>query len=311
MAANDKKKYFWLKLKKDFFQQHQIRVLKALPNGRLYALIYLELLAESTSHEGELRFSKMLPYDNVTLAAVIDEDPDNVKAAIDTFVFLELAEILDDGTIFMTEIQHLIGSETGQAQRRRESRAKIKEVQMGTNEVQNTLENRDKSIEIRDKNNIYIPDVDDEEDPEEEPKTHIYKRIIDYLNEKTGKKLRVGGEVTRLIDARLNAGACEQDFYTVIDNKCDDWLQDPKMSKYLRPVTLFGTKFDGYLNEEHKKIEDKLPVYDTSNNTTISDEEEMEIMKSMGGANWERYKREHGIVEETQDGDENDETQKT
>ena len=305
MAANDKKKYFWLKLKKDFFQRHQIRVLKAIPNGRLYALIYLELLAESTSHEGELRFSKMLPYDNVTLAAVIDEDPDNVKAAIEAFVNLELAEILDDGTIFMTEVQHLIGSETGQTIRKREARM----LEGGKSGVNLTLENRDKSIEIRDKNNeLYIPDVDDEEVPEEEPKTHIYKRIIDYLNEKTGKKLRVGGEVTRLIDARLNAGASEQDFYTVIDNKCDDWLQDPKMSKYLRPVTLFGTKFDGYLNEEHKKIEDKLPVYDTSNNPAMPEEEIIDLLRKMGGPNWERYKREHGIVEETQDGDENDET---
>ncbi len=147
------------------------------------------------------------------------------------------------------------------------------------------------------KNNIYIPEVDDEEEPEKEPKSQLYKRIIDYLNLKTGKKLRVGGEVTRLIDARLNAGASEQDFYTVIDNKCDDWLDDPKWSKYLRPATLFGTKFDGYLNEEHKKIEDKLPVYDTSKNKSFSEEEERDLMRSMGGPNWERYKQEHHIQE--------------
>lgn len=148
MAANDKKRFFWLKLKEDFFKQHKIKVLKSLPNGRIYTLIYLELLAESTSHEGELRFSKMLPYDHVTLAAVIDEDPDNVKSAVDAFIKLELAEILDDQTIYLREIRKLIGSETGQTIRKRETRLKKGNVYPGI-----TLESRDKSIEDDDINN--------------------------------------------------------------------------------------------------------------------------------------------------------------
>lgn len=146
MAENDKKRFYWLKLKKDFFQQHQIKVLKSLPNGRLYALIYLELLAESTSHDGELRYSQMLPYDIITLSAVIDEDKDNVEKAIETLINLELIEILDDGTIYMREIQRLIGSETGQTIRKREAK-----IQGGKIYQKNTLEYRDKSKEIRDK----------------------------------------------------------------------------------------------------------------------------------------------------------------
>lgn len=146
MAENDSKRYYWLKLKKDFFQQHQIKVLKSLPNGRLYALIYLELLAESTSHEGELRYSKLLPYDIITLSAVIDEDKDNVEKAIETLINLELIEMLDDGTIFMREVQKLIGSETGQTIRKREAK-----LNNGKSVVKHTLEYRDKSKEIRDK----------------------------------------------------------------------------------------------------------------------------------------------------------------
>ena len=145
MANDDSKRYYWLKLKKDFFQQHQIKVLKALPNGRLYALIYLELLAESTTHNGELRYSQMLPYDTVTLAAVIDEDKDNLEKAIETFVNLELVEILDDGTIFMSEISRLIGSETGQTIRKRESRLSMQ----GKLLVKNTQENRYKRLDNR------------------------------------------------------------------------------------------------------------------------------------------------------------------
>lgn len=155
MSDNDKKRFYWLKLKKDFFQQHQIKVLKALPNGRLYALIYLELLAESTTHDGELRYSKMLPYDTVTLASVIDEDKDNVEKAIETFINLELVEILDDGTIFMREIQKLIGSETGSAERQREYRKKQKELESVTMSRQCLLENREQSIENRIERDIY------------------------------------------------------------------------------------------------------------------------------------------------------------
>lgn len=147
MAENDSKRYYWLRLKKDFFQQHQVRVLKSLPNGRLYALIYLELLAESCSHNGELRYSQMLPYDILTLSAVIDEDKDNVEKAIETLINLELIEILDDGTIFMREIERLIGSETGQTIRKREAKINAN----GKSLVKNTLEYRDKSKEIRDK----------------------------------------------------------------------------------------------------------------------------------------------------------------
>lgn len=155
MSDNDKKRFYWLKLKKDFFQQHQIKVLKALPNGRLYALIYLELLAESTTHDGELRYSKMLPYDTVTLASVIDEDKDNVEKAIETFINLELVEILDDGTIFMREIQKLIGSETGSAERQREYRKKQKELESVTMSRQCLLENREQSIENRIERDLY------------------------------------------------------------------------------------------------------------------------------------------------------------
>ena len=160
MADNDKKRFYWLRLKKDFFQQHQIKVLKSLPNGRLYALIYLELLAESTSHDGELRYSQMLPYDIITLSAVIDEDKDNVEKAIETLINLELVEILEDGTIFMREIQRLIGSETGKAERMRDYRER-KKIKGATLWQECSLENRDKSIEYRDKkddDNKYIAD---------------------------------------------------------------------------------------------------------------------------------------------------------
>ena len=131
--------------------------------------------------------------------------------------------------------------------------------------------------------NIYIPEVADEKSVEKDaPKSQLYKNIIDYLNEKTGKKFRIGKDVTKLIDARVNTGASEQDFFTVIDNMCSKWLNDPKMSDYLRPITLFGNKFDSYLNATPvQKKEDVLPTYDSSKNPIMSEEEYREIEKGM------------------------------
>lgn len=77
-----------------------------------------------------------------------------------------------------------------------------------------------------------------------------YKEIIDYLNQKANTKYRSSGSKTKtLIKARVNDGFDLDDFKKVIDTKTSQWLNDPKMKKFLRPETLFGTKFEGYLNE--------------------------------------------------------------
>ena len=132
-------------------------------------------------------------------------------------------------------------------------------------------------------NNISIPQVTGTDETQKKSNSGIYERIINYLNEKTGKHFKVGNEVKVKIDARINAGATEQDFYTVIDNKCAQWLNDQKMNEYLRPITLFGNKFDSYLNAmPEKRIEDKLPTYDASKNKTLSKEEEEEVLRLMG-----------------------------
>ncbi|HBE9109979.1 TPA: conserved phage C-terminal domain-containing protein [Clostridioides difficile] len=73
----------------------------------------------------------------------------------------------------------------------------------------------------------------------------IHNRIIDYLNEKADKSFKSTTKKTKsLIDARLVEGFVEENFYKVIDNKVHAWLEDAKMSVYLRPETLFGNKFE-------------------------------------------------------------------
>lgn len=80
-----------------------------------------------------------------------------------------------------------------------------------------------------------------------------YEKIIDHLNSKIGSSFKhTTKETRRLIDARWNSGFRLEDFYYVIDIKAHNWLNDEKMRPFLRPCTLFGTKFESYRNEKPK-----------------------------------------------------------
>lgn len=80
-----------------------------------------------------------------------------------------------------------------------------------------------------------------------------YAAIVAYLNERAGTRYRHATERTRrLIDARYREGFGEGDFRAVIDNRVAAWLGDEDMAQYLRPETLFGSKFEGYLNAKPK-----------------------------------------------------------
>ncbi|PHD85513.1 conserved phage C-terminal domain-containing protein [Bacillus toyonensis] len=89
----------------------------------------------------------------------------------------------------------------------------------------------------------------------EQPKDNIpYEDIVSYLNEKAGKSFKHKTAKTRsLIKARFKDSFTIDDFKRVIDIKAAQWLNDSHMSQYLRPETLFGTKFESYLNEKGAK----------------------------------------------------------
>ncbi|RIN48985.1 replication protein [Staphylococcus simulans] len=84
--------------------------------------------------------------------------------------------------------------------------------------------------------------------------THTpYKEIIDYLNEKTGKRFSHKSKANqKLIRARFNEDNSKEDFFTVIDNMTAQWKDNPKMDEYLRPKTLFSGNFDNYKNQTPK-----------------------------------------------------------
>lgn len=118
------KKYYWLKLKRDFFKRHDIRIIEELPNGKEYILFYLKLLLESIDHEGALRFSETVPYNEQMLSVITNTNIDIVRSAMKIFIELNMIELLEDETIFMAEVNKLIGSETKWAEKKRIQREK-------------------------------------------------------------------------------------------------------------------------------------------------------------------------------------------
>lgn len=123
MSDQGNKRYYWLKLKRDFFKRHDIRIIESQPNGKDYVLFYLKMLVESIDHEGELRFSDAIPYDENMLSVITNTNVDIVRAAMTMFINLHMIELLDDKTIFMSEVERLTGSETAAAVRVRKHRA--------------------------------------------------------------------------------------------------------------------------------------------------------------------------------------------
>lgn len=104
------KKYYWLKLPRDFFKRHDIKFIKTLPNGREIAFFYTELMAESVDHDGELRFSPEIPYSEGMLAVLTDTPIEIVTEAMKVLKEFGLVIISEDGTIILPKVEKMIGS---------------------------------------------------------------------------------------------------------------------------------------------------------------------------------------------------------
>lgn len=141
--------YYWLRLKRDFFKRHDIRIVESMDNGKEYVLFYLKLLAEAIDHEGMLRFSEMIPYNEKMLATITDTNVDIVRSAMKVLTELQLIDILDDQTIYMTEVNSMIGGTTMDDQARENNRLRqqrYRERQKELESVTVTLRNGDGNV---------------------------------------------------------------------------------------------------------------------------------------------------------------------
>lgn len=252
------KKYYWLKLKEDFFEEDTIAWLEEQQNGKEYALFYLKLCLKSLKTNGTLirNVGQMLvPYDTKKLAEITNTDFDTAMVAMELLKRIGLVEVLENGEIYLTQLNSMVGSETSKAALMRKTRAKkalesdsgnivTQALPEPSNNVDTEIENRDrdkeieKEIENRDKENKksidYLAIVNAYKE------TCVSLPTIRSLSENRKKAIR----------ARLNSGYTQDDFITLfkkaqesdfLKGKNDrnwnadfDWLiKDANMAKVL------------------------------------------------------------------------------
>lgn len=264
MENKENKKYYYLKLKEDFFDSEDMKILESMENGYLYSNILLKMYLKSLKNNGELIFKEFIPYNPKMLATITGHNIDVVEKALNIFRKMNFIEVLDNGTIYMLDVQQFIGKISSEGKRKAEYREKIKQEKIKL--LSNGTMSQDCPNIISISNSISLSNSNNEElnNKENKIKESIrdsIKEIVEYLNEKTRKHYRVDNQTTtRLINALFNKKYTIENIKQVIDCKCKEWLGN-EYEKYLRPETLFGNKFESYLNsssQEQESLFDKL-----------------------------------------------------
>ncbi|MDT2605452.1 phage replisome organizer N-terminal domain-containing protein [Enterococcus hirae] len=124
---SDNKRYYYLKLKENFFDSDEMVLLESMPDGYIYSNILLKLYLRSLKHEGKLMFNDRIPFNSTMLATITRHSVGVVEKAVQIFRDLQLIDVLDNGAIYMSDIQSFIGKSSTEADRKREYRKKIEE----------------------------------------------------------------------------------------------------------------------------------------------------------------------------------------
>lgn len=125
------KRYFWLKLKEDFFADETMRYIEEQENGYKYSNIYLKLLLKSIDGQGVLIRkigTRLIPYDVAAIAKMTGHDQDTVRVAMKLFEGLGMIERLESGALYMSQLQEMVGSESASASRVRALRERQKQL---------------------------------------------------------------------------------------------------------------------------------------------------------------------------------------
>jgi uncharacterized phage protein (TIGR02220 family)/predicted phage replisome organizer len=252
----------WIKLSTGLPDNKKIKRIRKLPEGDKVILFWVFLLARAgeSNQSGGIFLTDTMPYQEEDLAADFDFNIEFVQFALITLEKYSMITRYQDILFIKNweEYQSIEGLEKVREQNRiRQARHKEKQRQLT---LGNVSANVSGNAEVTASN---ATDIDKELDKERDiDKEKIpYSEIIKYLNEATSKSFKVTQKWKDMIKARWNEGQRLDDFKKVIDVKTKQWLNNQEMNKYLRPATLFGNKFDDYLNEYRPQV-----------NSSISDE---------------------------------------
>ena len=159
------KKYYYMRLKENFFDDDAMQILESMPDGYLYSNILLKLYLKSLKYNGKLMFNDRIPYNAQVLATITRHQVGTIEKALEIFINLGLIEVLDNGAIYMLDIQNYIGKSSTEADRKRNYRNQIED------------EKRDLRLESGQRSGHLSEECTDKSTPEIEIELEIEKEL--------------------------------------------------------------------------------------------------------------------------------------
>lgn len=200
------KRYYWLKLKDDFFTDKRIKKLRRIAGGDTYTIIYLKMMMKCMNNDGILEYDGIEDSFADELALDLDEDADNVQVTINFLMLAGLLEEMGENRFLMAEVPELVGSESTSAQRVRDFRNRQKMLQSNSDVTEmKQLCNVEKEIEKEKEKDI--------EKREEKRESINYQQIADMYNDTCVSFPRL----TTLSDTRKKAIRARFNTYTIDD----------------------------------------------------------------------------------------------
>ena len=270
----------WIKIVTNIFDDQKISYIETLPSGDEIIVIWFKILclAGKSNANGLLMMTDRIAYTDQMLSSVFKRDIKTIQYALNVFKNLDMIEIIDDKIYILNWEKHqnaekleLIREQT----RLRVSEHRQKRLKCNANSVTEALQ-------VRYGNATEI-DIELDKEDTKDIVALPYQEIIEYLNQKAKKKFRVVDKTRKLIQARFSEKFTLEDFKKVIDNQTVKWLNDTKMADYLRPETLFGTKFEGYLNSNGFTPKNGRVELTTEYPTIEADDVDEEALKNAFG----------------------------
>ena len=201
----DIKKYYYLKLKDNFYDSDAMIILESMENGYLYSNILMKMYLRSLKTDGRLMLNDRIPYNSQMLSKIVGHNKDIVEKAIQVFKELDLIEILDNGAIYMLDIQNYIGKSSDDADRKRIYRERIKDEKLQIGQMSDKcLDKSPLEIEIDIEKDIEINNIYPQNDELFDRFWGHYPKKIDKKNaKKSFDKIKPDEELTSLMITQL------------------------------------------------------------------------------------------------------------
>jgi predicted phage replisome organizer/uncharacterized phage protein (TIGR02220 family) len=258
----------WIKIVTDIFDDEKILLIESMPEADSIIVLWFKLLclAGKQNNSGVFVMSNGIPYTEPMLATIFRRKETVVALALRTFEQFGMIEIVDNTVTIPRWGKHqsldkIESKNEYQRQYMKDYRARQKQLAQGESECKpngktnckanvSSLEGeeeREGDLGRDKRENVLCPASRTQHD--------TISEIVAFLNSTLGSCYKSNSKKTAThIIARLREGFTVDNFKTVILKKCAEWSADSKMSAYLRPETLFGTKFEGYLNQPDKAL---------------------------------------------------------